>query len=228
MFGPPYCRCHNDSGFRFPPSWLRVTTSGAVKACGDITFSVAGSLYQRNIRRWHVKTCKNSTKVVSHWRYTWNGISHYNGILQDHLKKSAITERKRRYFCRRILSHFPCVLATLQRLCDVLVSILWHKYMQLRPPFGRNIFLIFIPTHGQINFFIPSVAKQPNLGIFNPTDEASISHTHTQAVGLLWKSDELVAEVVTNKTHNKQNRSIFKLAARFQPAIPASKQLQNS
>ena len=54
LFVPPYCRCHNDSGFRFPPSWLRVTTSGAVK-CGDVTFSVAGSLYQRNIRRWHVK-----------------------------------------------------------------------------------------------------------------------------------------------------------------------------
>jgi len=32
-----------------------VTTSGAVKTCGDVTFSVAGSLYQRNIRRWHVK-----------------------------------------------------------------------------------------------------------------------------------------------------------------------------
>jgi len=31
-----------------------VTTSGAVN-CGDVTFSVAGSLYQRNIRRWHVK-----------------------------------------------------------------------------------------------------------------------------------------------------------------------------
>ena len=56
LFAPPYCRCHNDSGFRFPPSWLRVTTSGAVKTCGDVTFSVAGSLYQRNIRRWHVKT----------------------------------------------------------------------------------------------------------------------------------------------------------------------------
>ena len=55
LFGPPYCHCHNDSGFRFPPSWLRVTTSGAVKTCGDVTFSVAGSLYQRNIRRWHVK-----------------------------------------------------------------------------------------------------------------------------------------------------------------------------
>ena len=54
LFGPPYCRCHNDSGFRFPPTWLRVTTSGAVETCGDVTFSVAGSLYQRNIRR-HVK-----------------------------------------------------------------------------------------------------------------------------------------------------------------------------
>ena len=35
---PPYCRCHNDSGFRFPPSWLRVTTSGAVKTCGESRF----------------------------------------------------------------------------------------------------------------------------------------------------------------------------------------------
>ena len=58
LFVPPYCCYHNDSGFRLPPSWLRVTTSGAVN-CGDVTFSVAGSLYQRNIRRWHVK--------IDHW-----------------------------------------------------------------------------------------------------------------------------------------------------------------
>ena len=61
LFVPPYCRCHNDSSFRFPPSWLRVTTSGAVN-CGDVTFSVAGSLYQRNIRRWHVKKDNSGAK----------------------------------------------------------------------------------------------------------------------------------------------------------------------
>jgi len=40
-----------------------VTTSGAVKTCGDVTFSVAGSLYQRNIRRWHVKIQKKTETV---------------------------------------------------------------------------------------------------------------------------------------------------------------------
>jgi len=46
-----------------------VTTSGAVKTCGDVTFSVAGSLYQRNIRRWHVKNgrcCKLNTTYARH------------------------------------------------------------------------------------------------------------------------------------------------------------------
>jgi len=40
-----------------------VTTSGAVN-CGDVTFSVAGSLYQRNIRRWHVKTVVAIYRVI--------------------------------------------------------------------------------------------------------------------------------------------------------------------
>ena len=65
LFGPPYFRCHNDSGFRFPPSWLRVTTSGAVKTFGDVTFSVAGSLNQRNIRRWHVKNSQRRLLLKS-------------------------------------------------------------------------------------------------------------------------------------------------------------------
>jgi len=40
-----------------------VTTSGAVKTCGDVTFSVAGSLYQRNIRRWHVKKLDDNSRL---------------------------------------------------------------------------------------------------------------------------------------------------------------------
>jgi len=49
-----------------------VTTSGAVKTCGDVTFSVAGSLYQRNIRRWHVKKCfcTDSSRWVLQPRHT--------------------------------------------------------------------------------------------------------------------------------------------------------------
>jgi hypothetical protein len=83
-------------------------------------------------------------------------------------------------------------------------------------------------------FFIPSVAKQPNLDISHLIADVSISlthsHTHslthTHTAGLLWKSDQLTAEAASKTTHNKHNRRLFMPSAGFQPVIPAISHLQ--
>jgi hypothetical protein len=46
----------------------------------------------------------------------------------------------------------------------------------------------------------------------------SHTHTHTHMVGLLWTSDQLVAEA---DTHSTQNRRTSMPSAGFEPAIPA-------
>jgi hypothetical protein len=55
--------------------------------------------------------------------------------------------------------------------------------------------------------------------------EVSRSHTvrYTQPVGLLWTSDQPVAEAVTCAKHN---RPIYKLSAGLELAIPAVERLQ--
>jgi len=51
--------------------------------------------------------------------------------------------------------------------------------------------------------------------------------THTQPVGLLWISDQPVAESSTYTTHNKHNRRNCMPSTGFEPAIPAVQRQQN-
>ena len=44
--------------------------------------------------------------------------------------------------------------------------------------------------------------------------------THTHTVGLLWTSDQLVAEATTYKTHNKHNRRTSMPSVECEPTIP--------
>jgi hypothetical protein len=53
-------------------------------------------------------------------------------------------------------------------------------------------------------------------------------HTHTHPVGLLWTSDQPVAEVATYTTHNKHKRRTYMPSQGFKPANPAIKRLQTN
>ena len=46
-------------------------------------------------------------------------------------------------------------------------------------------------------------------------------------MGLLWTSDQLVADATSYTTHNKHNRRTSMLSAVFEPAAPAIRWLQN-
>jgi len=59
----------------------------------------------------------------------------------------------------------------------------------------------------------------------SPHCEASKSQ-HTDPVGFLRTSDQLVAEDATYITHNKHNGRLSVPSAGFQPVIPAIKRLQ--
>jgi len=52
--------------------------------------------------------------------------------------------------------------------------------------------------------------------------------THTHTVGLLWTSDQHVAEAATYTTHNKYKGQTFMPSVGFEPAIPAIKRLQRA
>jgi hypothetical protein len=81
-----------------------------------------------------------------------------------------------------------------------------------------------------------SVAQQPNSDPGHFIVEVSRSkiharthahtHTHTQPVGLLWTSDQSVAEAATCTTHNKHKRSTPMPTARFETATPEIKRPQ--
>jgi len=68
------------------------------------------------------------------------------------------------------------------------------------------------------------VAQQPKLGPGHLIVE--VSKSHTQPVGLLWTSDQAVAEAVTYTTHNKHKRRPSTPSAWFETAIPAIKRPQ--
>jgi hypothetical protein len=53
-----------------------------------------------------------------------------------------------------------------------------------------------------------------------------VSRTHTHRLGLLWTSDQLVAEAATCTTHNKHKRWKTMSSAGFVPAVPTIKRLQ--
>jgi len=52
------------------------------------------------------------------------------------------------------------------------------------------------------------------------------THTRTQPVGLLWMSDQPVAEAATYNTHNKLKRRTPKSSLGFETAVPAIQRLQ--
>ena len=51
-------------------------------------------------------------------------------------------------------------------------------------------------------------------------------HTHTHSVGLLWTSDQPVAEAATYATHRERSKGISLLSVGFEPAIPNIKRLR--
>ena len=80
----------------------------------------------------------------------------------------------------------------------------------------------------------PSVTQQPNSGLGRSVVEVPISHTithtHTLPVGLLWKSDCLVAEAAIN-TQQTQETNIFALTGvqtRDRKPTPSTARLSRS
>jgi hypothetical protein len=73
-----------------------------------------------------------------------------------------------------------------------------------------------------------SAALQANSDPCRLIVEISRSHAirHTHPVGLLWMSDQLVAEAATFTTHNKHNRRKSISSAKFEPEIPAIERFQ--
>jgi hypothetical protein len=72
------------------------------------------------------------------------------------------------------------------------------------------------------SFFVP-MAQHPKSGL-----GFYITHNYTHPVGLLWTSDQLVAEAATNKTHNIYKIQTSKSSAGFEPATQAIELLQNT
>jgi hypothetical protein len=73
-------------------------------------------------------------------------------------------------------------------------------------------------------------SRPPHCWGFWTTHLHTHTHTHTNkhthTVGLLWMSDQLVAEAATCTTHNKQKKRISTTSSGFEPAIPAIEQPQ--
>jgi hypothetical protein len=68
------------------------------------------------------------------------------------------------------------------------------------------------------------VAQQSNSGLGSLTVEVTRSHslTHSLTVGLIWTSDQPVAEAATYTTHNTHKSQTSLPPAGFEPTIPAS------
>jgi hypothetical protein len=73
------------------------------------------------------------------------------------------------------------------------------------------------------------LARQPYEGLGRLFIDVSRSYTirHTNPVGLLSTSDQLVADATTYTTHNKHKRRISIPLAEFEQVIPVIKQMQN-
>jgi hypothetical protein len=71
-----------------------------------------------------------------------------------------------------------------------------------------------------INFFF----LWPNWGLGRPI--VKVSRSHTQAAGLLWTSDQPVAETATYTARNKHEKQMSMPSAEFEPGFPAIKRLQ--
>jgi len=71
------------------------------------------------------------------------------------------------------------------------------------------------------------VAQQPNSAPVRRIVEVSGSHRHTEPVGFLSTSDQLLAQAATYKTHNKHKRRTTMASAGFEPTIPETKRLEN-
>jgi hypothetical protein len=96
---------------------------------------------------------------------------------------------------------------------------------KFNPLFPLLLLLSTTTTTNNNNFFFlwcysPNRAQAPSLLRF--LDHKQLDR-HT--VGLLWTSEQLVAETATYTTHNKHKRKTSMPSAGFEPAIPAIKRL---
>jgi hypothetical protein len=70
------------------------------------------------------------------------------------------------------------------------------------------------------------MAVQPHSGLGHLIFEVPRSHTNAHSVGLLWRSDQSIAEAVTYATHNEHKRRTCMPSAGFKPAIPEIERLK--
>ena len=99
------------------------------------------------------------------------------------------------------------------------------RLLYVRPETSEPYCFVTSPITSLYSVTLFPVALQPNLGLGGLTVEVSRSHTigHTQPTGLLWMSDQPVAEAATYTINNKHKRRISMLSAGFEVAVPAIK-----
>jgi hypothetical protein len=92
----------------------------------------------------------------------------------------------------------------------------WHSFHLVVIP----------PSHTSVSIKMSKTAQLGRL-IVEVTSSHAITHTHTHThthkVGLLWTSDQVVADAATYTTHNKHKRQTSMTSVGFKPAIPANK-----
>jgi hypothetical protein len=105
------------------------------------------------------------------------------------------------------------------QVCGKFVKYKWSYLSCLTNPLVQH------PSRELLFFNAFSMYMTVKIRPSSPRCEASKSQ-HTDPVGFLRTSDQLVAEDATYITHNKHNGRLSVSSAGFQPAIPAIKRLQ--
>ena len=112
-----------------------------------------------------------------------------------------------------LLNHYTCDIRRDSLVCQHESSC---KTLTQFPNNRRRVILILL-----YSFLWP---MSPLVRLLDHTH--THTHTHTHRVGLLWTSDQLVAEAATYTTHTTHKRRTAMPSAGFERGIPATKRLQ--
>jgi hypothetical protein len=154
-----------------------------------------------------------------------------------------VTQHYRRHLCKLFPMLQPsdhCCERTHDCACTVVVALTQIRCLTNGSDHANLIWLItseVLPPSAIrkreviVNFFflVVVVVEQINLAVGRLVVEVSRSHTdthtptHTYSAGLLKTSDQLVAEDVSDTTHNTLKRRTSMPWAGFEPAIPQSR-----